>query len=113
MSDIQIKTCLTVFTDEYGRNWILVLNQVIWFGFVIDHSLVNINQMNMTGTPFSDDPFDVTRRLVIHHEYAFIPFKTDGTTVYFDTHVPTGQKGCSAHGLQRPGTRNGTHHWCA
>ena len=55
----------------------------------MDHSSVNPNQICMTGTPVLDDPFDTTRPLGVHHEDAFITFKTDGTTVYFDTHVPT------------------------
>ena len=84
MSDIQILTCLTEFTDEDGRTCILVFNEVLWFGSGMDHSLVNPNHIRMTGTPVLDDPFDTTRRLWIHHEDTFIPFKTDGKTVYFD-----------------------------
>ena len=89
MSDIQITTCLTEFTDEDGRTWILVFNKVLWFGSGMDHSFVNSNQICMTVTPLSDDPFDTTHQLWIHREDAFIPFKTYGTTVYFDTHLPT------------------------
>ena len=65
----------------------MVFNEVLWFGFGMDHLLVNPKKIHMTGTPVSDEPFDTTFRLGIHHEYALIPFKTDGTTVYFDTHV--------------------------
>ena len=43
MSDIQIAMCLTAFTDEDGRTWILVFNEVLWFGSDMDHSLVNPN----------------------------------------------------------------------
>ena len=89
MSDIQITTCLTSFTDEDGRTWILFFNEVLCFGSGMDHSLYNPNQICMTGTPVSDDPFDTTHRLGIHDEDAFIPFNKDGTTVCFDTHVPT------------------------
>ena len=67
----------------------MVFNGVLWFGSVMDHSLVNLNQIHMTGTPVLDDPFNTTRRLGIHHGDAFVPFKIDGPTVYFDTHVPT------------------------
>ena len=89
MTDIQIATCLTAYTDDYGRTWILVFHEVLWFGSSMDHSLVNPNQIRMTGTPVSDDPFDATRRLGIQHDDLFIPFETDGTTVYFQYHVPT------------------------
>ena len=89
MPDVQVATCLTAYTDEYARTWILVFNEVLWFGTTMDHSLINPNQIRMTGTPVSDDPFDSTRRLGIAHPKVFIPFKTDGTAVYFDTRVPT------------------------
>ncbi len=89
MTDVQIATCLTAYTDEYGRTWVLVFNEVLWFGSSMDHLLINPNQIRMTGTPVSDDPFDATRKLGIAHEKVFIPFSTDGTTVYFDTRVPT------------------------
>ena len=55
----------------------------------MDHSLVNTNQIRMTGTPVSDDPFDNTRRFSIQHEDVFVPFTTDGNAVYFNTRVPT------------------------
>ena len=89
MQDVQIATCLTAYQDEYGRTWILVFNEVLWFGTTMDHSLINPNQIRTTGIPVSDDPFDTTRKLGIAHDKVFIPFSTDGTTVYFDTRVPT------------------------
>ena len=67
----------------------MVFNGVLWFVFVMDYSLVNTNQIRMTGTQVSDKPFDTTRQLGIHNQDALIPFKTGQTTVYFDTHVPT------------------------
>ena len=55
----------------------------------MDHSMVNTNQICMSGTSVSNNPFDTTRRLGIHHEDAINPFNIDRTTLYFDTHVPT------------------------
>ena len=51
MSAIQITTCLTEFTDEFERTWILVFNEVLWFISDMYHSSVNPNQICMTGTP--------------------------------------------------------------
>jgi hypothetical protein len=92
ITDVQVATCLTAYTDEYGRTWILVFHEVLWFGTTMDHSLINPNQIRMMGTSVSDDPFDNTRKLGISHDKLFIPFSTDGTTVYFDTRVPTYQE---------------------
>ena len=75
--DVPIATCLTAYTDDYRRTWILVIYKVLWFGSSMDHSLVNPNQIRMTGTPVSDDPFDSTQALGIKHEDTFIPFQTD------------------------------------
>ena len=58
MQDVQISTCLTAYTDEYGRTWIFVFNEVLWFGLSMDHSLINPNQIQTTGVPVCDDPSD-------------------------------------------------------
>ena len=87
ISDVPIATSLTYYTDGYGRMWILVFYKVLWSISSMDHSLVNPNQIRMTGTPVSDNPFDSTRALGINHEDAFIPFRTDGTSIYFDTRI--------------------------
>ena len=43
----------------------------------------------MTVILVSDDLFDYNWKLGIAHKNLFIPFKTDGTIVYFDPIVPT------------------------
>jgi hypothetical protein len=54
MLDVQVATCLTAYTDEFARTWILVFNEVLWFGTSMDHSLINPNQIRMTGISVSD-----------------------------------------------------------
>lgn len=80
MNDVPIATCLTAYTNAPGITDILVFHEMLWFGTSMDH---------FTGTPVSDDPFDTSCVLVISHEDVLIPFQTDGTAVFFDTHVPT------------------------
>ena len=55
----------------------------------MDHLLVNPNQIRVTGIPVSDDPFDKTCNISIDHDHMFIPFQAEGTTIYFNTQVPT------------------------
>ena len=43
----------------------------------------------MTGMPVSGGLFDENRKFGISHKKDFIPFKSYGTTVYFDSIVPT------------------------
>ena len=92
LTDVPIATCLTAYTNEYGRTFILVFHEMLWFGSTMNHSLINPNQIRIQGTPVSDDPFDDTHRLGINHNKQFVPFETDGTWVFFKTHVPTDSK---------------------
>jgi hypothetical protein len=52
-------------------------------------SLINPNQLRYFGIVVSDDPTDNTRPFGISTEELHIPFHMDGTTVYFETRVPT------------------------
>ena len=54
----------------------------------MDHSLINKNQIKMTGMPVSDNPFDKIWNLGIAHKKVFITFNTDITTVYIESRVP-------------------------
>ena len=89
IQDVQISTCLTAYTGDYGRNWILVFDAVIWLGTIMYHSLISPNQIKITVIPFSDDMFDDNLKLGITHKKVFIPFNTDGAKVYFYSRVPT------------------------
>ena len=89
MQDVQIATFLTAYTDEYGKTWIIFFNEVLCLGTSMDHSLINPNQIRMSGITVSDDTFDENIKLGIAHEKVFVPFSTDGTTVYFSSMVPT------------------------
>ena len=89
MQDVKIATCMIVCTNEYGKTWILVFNEVFWFGTSMDHLLINPNQTRMVGIPVSEDHFGENLKLGIAHEKLFNHFGTDVTTVYFDSRVPT------------------------
>ena len=69
--------------------YILIVNEALYFGNDMDHSLINPNQNRHFGIPVSDNPYDEDKELGIDHETAFIPFMTDGSTIFFDTYVPT------------------------
>ncbi len=80
----------TAFTTEStGETVILHFNQVLWYGKRMKMSLINPNQLQHFGITVSDDPTDSTRPFGISNEHLNIPFQMDGTTVHFDTRVPT------------------------
>ena len=84
MQDGHIATCLTAQIDGYGRTWILVFNEVLWFGLSMDHSLINTNKIQMIIMLFLDELFDENWKLAIYHKRVIITCKTDVTAVYFD-----------------------------
>jgi hypothetical protein len=72
-----------------GQTFILVIHQALYFGKQLDHSLINPNQINVTGIPVCDDLYDRYHHLGIDIGKFMIPFQTKGNTIYFILRVPT------------------------
>ena len=90
ISDIEVATCATAWTcPKTGVTWILIINEGLYFGSQLDHSLINPNQIRSYGTPVWDNPFDSKRALGMDCDEVFIPFVTSGATVFFESHAPT------------------------
>jgi hypothetical protein len=88
--DVPIVNASTAFTDEKsGQTMILRFNQVLWYGKKLGMSLINPNQLRHCGHTVSDDPTDKTRNFGIAGEDFLIPFNMEGTTVFFNSRVPT------------------------
>jgi hypothetical protein len=57
--NIPVATVATLWTDpQSGITYILVIHQALYFGSQMDHSLMNVNQIWITGIPVCDDPYD-------------------------------------------------------
>ncbi len=67
----------------------LRFNQVLWYGTNLAMSLINPNQIRHGGFVLSNDPTDMTRRFGIVGDDFHIPFEIEGTTIYFQSQVPT------------------------
>ena len=89
LKDIPIAQVATAVTLENGETVILIINEALYFGPQMDHSLVNPNQIRAYGIDVSDNPYDRGRDFGISCDDCFIPFNTEGSTVYFDSFVPT------------------------
>lgn len=90
--DIPIAKCATVWTDQdTGTDWLLLADQMLWFGNRLDHSLLNPNQIREFGITVCDNPFDSTK-LGLKTTHIEIPFKMDGTIIYFESRVPTDEE---------------------
>jgi hypothetical protein len=71
-----------------GHEYLLVGDQMLWFGSQMDHSLINQNQIHEYGIPVCNNPFSQSQ-FGIDCNDDFIPFNTSGIIMYFETHVLT------------------------
>jgi hypothetical protein len=84
--EIPVATVATAWDDlTTGQTYILVIHQALYFGIQLDHSLINPNQIRVTGIPVCDDPYDQYRHLGIDLGEMYIPFQTEGNTIYFNS----------------------------
>jgi hypothetical protein len=91
LKDIPIVNVSTAFTDpSTGETIRLQFNQVIvWYGHRLTMSLINPNQMRHAGLTVSDDPTDKARHIGVLGDDFFVPFRMQGTTVFFESRAPT------------------------
>jgi hypothetical protein len=91
--DIPVAQAATAYTyPETGETIIFILNQGLWFGAELPHSLWNPNQIRNFGHPLCDDPYDPHRKLglmIDGREDKFIPFDIFGSSIGLKTRVPT------------------------
>jgi hypothetical protein len=92
IQDIPIATCATAVDLTDGTTVILIVNEALYFGDSMDHSLINPNQIWVTGIPVNSDPFNQTQPFGIDHPETFIPFATEGTTIYLTSRTPTNEE---------------------
>ena len=89
VTEIPIARCCTVWTDHRDSSeYLLVGDQMLWFGTSLPNSLINPNQLWAYGLLVNDDPFDNERDFGIECENIFIPFNTTGMVVHFESRVP-------------------------
>jgi hypothetical protein len=92
LSNVPVAQVATAYVHpDTNETFILIVNEALYFGSTMDHSLINPNQIRAFGIALSDDPYDKSRPFGIDHEDVFIPFSTQGSTVFFDTFVPSDQ----------------------
>jgi hypothetical protein len=75
--------------QESGQTYILVINEGLWLGTKMEHSLLNPNQLRFNGISVQDNPFDTTTPLSIEHDDITIPLPILGTNIFLNTHTPT------------------------
>ena len=58
LQNVPIVTGATAWDDPVdGKTWILVINEGLYYGNQLDHSLINPNQLRSNGIIYQDNPF--------------------------------------------------------
>ena len=78
VKDVPVATVATGITTNDGRAYVLVFNEVLYFGDTMGHILVNPNQIRHCGVSVSDNPFDKDKLFGIDYDEVFVPFSTRG-----------------------------------
>ena len=98
---VPIVSGATVWDDPVtGQTYILVINEGLYYGNKMYHSLINPNQIRAYGIPLWDNAYDLSRNgeLSIELDEAVkVQMKTQGTKIIFESRAPTKQelKGCT------------------
>ena len=88
VQEIPVARCCTVWTDDKGKEYLLVGEEMLWFGTALENLLINPNQIRAQDLSINKDPFNANE-LGIDAEELLIPFDTTGTVVHFESRVPT------------------------
>ena len=80
-------------------------------GDVLDHSLINPNQLRSYGIDVQDNPFGDTAMHIASDEDDFAhPMTADGTTIFFDSRTPSNHElETCPHIILSHHPMNGTH----
>jgi hypothetical protein len=75
------------------RNLYTGFNVALWMGSVLNHSLLNSNQLRYYGTTVQDNPYLGTSMHIGADKGDFIlPLLAAETMIYFDSHTPSDQE---------------------
>ena len=66
LHNVPIVSSATAYTDPItGHTYILILNECLYYGTKLDHTLINPNKLRHFGCPVWDNPFDNSHILSI------------------------------------------------
>ena len=91
IENVPIVCGATAYDDpKTGRTYILIINEGLYYGDKLDHTLINPNQVRDFGIPLWDNPYDKDKSLKVEiNDELTIPLHTKGTKIYFNSRSPT------------------------
>jgi hypothetical protein len=93
IKSVPIVQAATAYDDpETGETSILILNEAIWMGDKMDHTLINPNQLRAYGLTVQDNPFSEAPIFISTEGHEFtLPLQSKGTILGVATRTPTDQ----------------------
>ena len=93
MTSVPIVTGATTYHHPNGQSYILVINEALFYGTKLKHTLLNPNQIRHYGHGFWDNPYDKEQKLGIEaydgNIELNIPMAYAGTKLSFTSTAPT------------------------
>ncbi len=78
---------------DTGKTTILILNEAIWMGDQMEHTLINPNQLRAYGITLQDNPFDPAPIFISTEDNEFtLPLNSKGMVLDVATRTPTDQE---------------------
>ena len=85
-----VQAATTYQSPHTGQNYILILNEALWMGDSMQHTLINPNQLRHYGITVQDNPASNEPMYIIANDADFnLELKIKGTNIFADTHTPT------------------------
>ena len=89
VKNVPVVQAATGFTSVTGKEYIIIFNEALYMP-LLDHSLVNPNQLRHHQTVVMDNPYDPQGMVIESPDKELIMcLKSAGTTIYFDSWTPT------------------------
>lgn len=89
LKSVPIVTGATAFDHPNGQTYIIIINEGLYFGKEMDHSLLNPNQIRFHGLDFFDNPTRDEKLCMQIDDDLFVPLIFKGTKCSFVSCVPT------------------------
>ena len=89
LENVPIVTAATAYDHEDGQTYILVVNEALYYGTKMNHSLINPNQVRYHGLDFFDNPVRDKTLYMQADDDVNIPLHYEGTKCLFKSRSPT------------------------
>ena len=89
LENVPIVSAATAYDHPNGQTYILVINEALYYGSKMNHSLINPNQIRFNGLDFFDNPTRDEQLCIQIGDDLFLPLDFKGTKCLFESRSPS------------------------